>query len=318
MGFGPDSNAVNANDQEIVEIGVPLPAGTNSIGQVTANAGTNLNTSALALDSTVAKDSSLGTINTSINTLLKPADTLAAVTALGSITGALPAGTNNIGDVDVASSALPTGAATSANQATEIASLASIDSKLTAPIQVVGTGSPGVPTSTPLTIQYAEPQTYSAASDGFTVASTPTDVFTITGSASKTIRIHKIKVSGTTTSGSAIKLKISLVKRSTADSGGTSVSDTVVPHDSNNNSGTATVSHYTANPTLGTTVGVVRSEQLGITNQGLSGGTVEWIFNESPHQPLVLRGTSQQLGINFGSTSVTGSVISISVEWSEV
>ncbi len=51
-------------------------------GTVTANAGTNLNTSLLALDSTVAKDASLTTINTSINTLLKPANTLAAVTSI--------------------------------------------------------------------------------------------------------------------------------------------------------------------------------------------------------------------------------------------
>lgn len=42
------------------------------------------------------------------------------------------------GAVVVASSALPSGAATAANQATEIASLASIDSKLTSPITVTG------------------------------------------------------------------------------------------------------------------------------------------------------------------------------------
>lgn len=40
-------------------------------------------------------------LDVALSTRLKPADTLAAVTALGSITGALPAGTNNIGDVDV-------------------------------------------------------------------------------------------------------------------------------------------------------------------------------------------------------------------------
>jgi hypothetical protein len=60
-----------------------LPVGTNSIGQVTANAGTNLNTSALAL-------------NTTVDSLLKPASTLAAV---GSINNALPTGTNSIGQV---------------------------------------------------------------------------------------------------------------------------------------------------------------------------------------------------------------------------
>jgi len=55
-------------------------------GTVTANAGTNLNTSLLALDSTVAKDASLTTLNTSVNTLLKPANTLAAVTLVSTVT----------------------------------------------------------------------------------------------------------------------------------------------------------------------------------------------------------------------------------------
>lgn len=73
-------------------------------GTVTANAGTNLNTSLLALDSTVAKDASLTTLNTSVNTLLKPASTLAAVTTVGavtSITNALPVGANVIGKVSI-------------------------------------------------------------------------------------------------------------------------------------------------------------------------------------------------------------------------
>lgn len=68
---------------------VNIQDGGNSItidGAVTANAGTNLNTSLLALDSTVAKDASLTTLNTSVNTLLKPANTLTAVTTVGTIT----------------------------------------------------------------------------------------------------------------------------------------------------------------------------------------------------------------------------------------
>lgn len=47
------SGAVSANTQRVVlATDVALPTGTNSIGQVTANAGTNLNTSALALETT--------------------------------------------------------------------------------------------------------------------------------------------------------------------------------------------------------------------------------------------------------------------------
>jgi hypothetical protein len=47
------------------------------------------------------------------------------------VADALPAGTNNIGDVDVVSSALPTGAATAANQATVIGHLDGVEGLLT-------------------------------------------------------------------------------------------------------------------------------------------------------------------------------------------
>lgn len=56
-----------------------------------------------------------------------------SLTVDGSVTigSALPAGTNNIGDVDVLSSALPTGAATSANQSTIIGHVDGIEGLLT-------------------------------------------------------------------------------------------------------------------------------------------------------------------------------------------
>lgn len=75
------AGAVAGTEMQVDVLTLPAITGT-----VTANAGTNLNTSALALDSTVAKDSSLSTINTSVNTLLKPANTLAAVTTVSTVT----------------------------------------------------------------------------------------------------------------------------------------------------------------------------------------------------------------------------------------
>jgi len=79
-------------------------------GTVTANAGTNLNTSALALDSTLS----------SLNSKVVTVDT---------------------SNVTVISSVLPTGASTSANQTTANSSLSSIDSKLidfnTTPVQTI-------------------------------------------------------------------------------------------------------------------------------------------------------------------------------------
>lgn len=62
-----------------------------------------------ALPSGASTSALQSTIDTSINTLLKPASTLAAVTTVSTVSSvtaianALPAGTNNIGDVDIAS-----------------------------------------------------------------------------------------------------------------------------------------------------------------------------------------------------------------------
>lgn len=163
-----------------------------------------------------------------------------------------------------------------------------------------------------------EPLTYSAASVAFVPpASAATDIFTLTGSATKTIRIHKIRISGTTTSGSPIKINVSLVKRSTANTGGTRVAVAVVPHDSNNVAATATVGHYTANPVLGTLIGAVRAVSVGITSQGLVGGDLEFHY-DATSQPLILRGVNEQLAISLNGGSVTGPVFSIFAELSEV
>jgi hypothetical protein len=164
-----------------------------------------------------------------------------------------------------------------------------------------------------------EPQTYSASALAFVPpAAVASDVFTIGGSASKTIRIHRIYVSLTTTSGSAIKVTISAIKRSTANTGGTSVVQTNAPHDSTNAAGTAVVRSYTVNPTvLGTSVGTIRSVATSVAATGLPGNYIEFNFEEFG-QPLTLIGVTQFLCINFNLASITAPVSSISVEWSEV
>lgn len=160
--------------------------------------------------------------------------------------------------------------------------------------------------------------TYSAVAGAFVPPSSATDVFTITGSATKTILITKIRVTATTTSGSAIKVTFCAVKRSTPDSGGTRVAATVVPHDSTFPAGTATVGHYTANPTLGAIVGNVRCMTGAVAGTGVSGGDITFEFGDDHNMPMVLRGTSEQLAINLNGATITGPVMSISVEWNEI
>lgn len=158
---------------------------------------------------------------------------------------------------------------------------------------------------------------YSASISALVLATSPTDVFTISGSATKTIRITSVEVSGTTTSGSGIKGQALLIRRSTLNSGGTSTSPTKVPYDSASGSATVAVLAYTANPTLGAAVGAVRALALTFLASGTAASLISWFFGNRPTQAIVLRGTTQLLAINLGAISVTGGLISASIEWTE-
>lgn len=159
--------------------------------------------------------------------------------------------------------------------------------------------------------------TYSAAVGNLVLPLLATDFFTITGSATKTIRITQLTISATGSAGA--NQNLILVKRSTANTGGTSTTPTAVPHDSNSAAGTATVRAYTTNPTaLGTLVGTVRSQKL--FTSGVSTAAAEpitWDFGTRNTQSIYLRGTSQVLALNLSGVTVTSPLFNIFIEWTE-
>lgn len=168
-----------------------------------------------------------------------------------------------------------------------------------------------------LPVVLAAPLAYAASAVGLVSVALATDIFTITGSATKTIKITRIELSGTTTAGSGLGVNVSLTKHSTANSGGVSSTLSLVPMDSSNASATATVLSYTSNPTVGTVVGTIRANRYSFVATGAESNSLIWDFSSRTAQPPVLRGTSQQLAINLNSTTVVGSVINISVEFTE-
>lgn len=159
-------------------------------------------------------------------------------------------------------------------------------------------------------------QTYSAAST-LPLAASATDVFTLTGSASKTIRITLIRLSGLATT--AITVPVQLIKRASVNTGGTISTNTAVPHDSTNATATATCVSYTANPaTLGTTVGALRADKVnfGLTASDTS-PIIVWDFGIRPSQALVLRGATEVIAISMATITVTGGSLSVDIEWTE-
>lgn len=168
----------------------------------------------------------------------------------------------------------------------------------------------------PVTISPSAITTYSAAISNLVVAALATDILTISGSATTVVRVTNITVTATGSAGANANL--TLVRRSTANTGGTSTTPTVIPYDSNDAAGTAVVRAYTVNPTLGTTVGTVRSIKQFVSGVVTAGpGIVQWEFGVRPAKPIVLRGVAQSLALNLVGVTITGGSYDIDVEWTE-
>lgn len=164
----------------------------------------------------------------------------------------------------------------------------------------------------------AKKQTFSAVVTGLTAAASATDFFTITGSATTTIKVRSIGCTGTSTA--AGSLVVTATRRSTANTAGTSTTATAVPLDSTDAAATATVRSYTANPTLGTTVGAINSGLLS-TVVAASAGVNGLRFDYGPddvRQAPTLRGVTQVLALNAGGASLTaGASLTCEVKWTE-
>lgn len=171
-------------------------------------------------------------------------------------------------------------------------------------------------TGIPVTNTEGTKATYSAATTAFTPAATATDFFTVLGSGTKTVRILRVAINGICTSGGASP-DIILIKRITADSGGTAAAITASQHDSNDAAPTAVISTYSVNPTLGTTGGVIRAQKLNLGAVG-SAGQLIWDFTTRNGKGIVLRGVTQLAALNFNGASVPGGMaVDIEVEWTE-
>jgi hypothetical protein len=168
--------------------------------------------------------------------------------------------------------------------------------------------------------------TYSAATAAFAPnvgAGGTTDVAGIAGSATKQVRVLRFAVSGRATA--ANQIDVALVKRSSADTAGSSTAATLaaVPHDATDAAATAAVTTYTGsnvNPTLGTSVGVVRAQQSNVSAAGSGGAAtpVEFDFGSVNDKSIVLNSASEGLYLNFGGAVLpAGLVLNIFVEWSE-
>jgi hypothetical protein len=157
---------------------------------------------------------------------------------------------------------------------------------------------------------------------GFAMVAAPTDAFVIQGSATKTGRIKRIKLSGVATAQG--NMPGQLVRRSTAGTLGSAVLTPIVAgkHDFIDANPTLTVSSVgTANyTTLGASAGVEAIGRLGMpaVGTGATGQDLIWDFSTRQDKALILRGITDFLCINFNGAAIpAGGVVDLEIEIEE-
>ncbi len=172
--------------------------------------------------------------------------------------------------------------------------------------------------------------TYSISSN-HTPPATPNNLVIIEGSASKTIRILEMWIFTQTTAAGSVQFF--LKKYSTAATAGTFVSaGTPVPFDSNDGASTVNrVGHFTADPTPGTLVGIMRAVTIAtpVLRPATPAGIIEMsgvdmisgsqgVGSPIQVQPITLRGTGQYLAIDFNDVAlVAGQIHQYTIVWTE-
>ncbi len=162
-------------------------------------------------------------------------------------------------------------------------------------------------------------QTYRCGIVAFTpIASGGTaPAVSVTGSATKTVRITRIRLSATSSTGALADISL---QKFTALSGGTanSQSANVAKMDSGNAAQTAVINQWSVAATTHTAAGILNAERYEIAAAAATvlPGVIEWTFGDKQGQGLVLRGTSEFVGFLMSAVGTTP-VADCWIEWTE-
>lgn len=163
------------------------------------------------------------------------------------------------------------------------------------------------------------------ASGAFVPAANSTDLIIVGGSATQIVRVLEMSIGTTNTA--AGSQTFFLVKRSTVSTAPTAA--TRVPLDSASVAATAVVGHYTTVPaSLGTAVGTLVTKRVASTvlvpatfasiQFDTAVNMLDGLNKPGGAQDVVLRGTGEQLAVNFNAAALVGGQIhTYSILWTE-
>lgn len=162
--------------------------------------------------------------------------------------------------------------------------------------------------------------TYTYAVSATAPYATPTDWIVIRGSATKTVKILRVELSGAATA--ATEVVATLKKHTVANTLGTSTNPVPMQHDSNDGVATALVLLYSVAPTIDASATIWKTIRLDLDIAPAASAVIpdRYVYDlgASPYEPLTLRGVAQELAINFAGVAVpSGGVYDLAIVWSE-
>ena len=183
---------------------------------------------------------------------------------------------------------------------------------------------PGVNSTLPTVFTYmyeasTNKPTYSAAMSigSGLVPSSPTDVCSLQGSSTKTIRVRRVIVGGVAPA--VATEPVAIIRRNAAPSAGTSTAFTPAAYDTSNSAATAIADVYTVNPSGTVGVPTVLADALVTWSNfttGVGSGNYTFAFGQFG-SPAILRGTSQVLSVNLSGITTAGLNLQCTFEWTE-
>lgn len=149
------------------------------------------------------------------------------------------------------------------------------------------------------------------------MAASLADLVGIRGSATKTVRVKRMRFDMGSTTGLAAHVTVK--KHTVANTGGTAITTPdITKLDSGFAAGTALPIVYSANPTTDATATILAAQSLTGTALTTAAGVFEIRFVEDLEQAGVLRGVAQELFLNFGGTTPgAGTVLNWWIVWTE-
>ncbi len=159
--------------------------------------------------------------------------------------------------------------------------------------------------------------TYSATESAMVPATTQRVFLQLNGSATKTIRVRRVLLEGTTSAG--VIEPVFFNKVSTAQQGAAVVGTalTATSLDSASAAASATVEAFNVSPaTDPTLVGEIMAPQVPFQQNTVSKNRGEYFFGQGG-SAIILRGAAQGLTLNLAGGGLTAGIVNVTVEWTE-